>query len=160
MRALILFLMATASCWSQSAWLRSHADDSIDGRERETFTLRGAYLSSSSVRPNITLVCGDGKLVSSSFNTDLFARQHFQSRTNAPPDRLAVSIFIGDKKHRVKAWKVTDGNWSFYTDTRFAKDLVSANRVEVGFTRSRGMTAEFEPSALDAQRVRSACGLR
>jgi len=160
MRALVLFLMATGSGWSQSAWLKSPADGLIGGGERETFTLRGAYLSGSSVRPNITLVCRGGKLVSSAFNTDLLARQHFPSRTNAPPDRLRVSISIGEKKHEVKAWKATDGNWSFYTDTRFVKDLVSANHVDVGFTRSRGMTAEFEPSAVDAQSVRNACGLR
>jgi hypothetical protein len=159
MKAVTLILLTTASVGAQSSWLTSNPN--ANSRDRETLTLRGSYLSSGGfARPNVTLVCRDGKLLSASFNTSLTRT----AKTSLEPGsgKLAVSVRIVGKKEAYREWKVADGRTSFHADSRFVRDLVAADRVDIDFSMpsSPKMTAEFQPSPADAPRVIKACGVR
>ena len=159
MKALILVLLAASPGMAQSSWLSSNQKDSDNPTARQTLTLRGSYLSSSTARPNVTLVCQNGKLISSSFNTVPVAREGDQNRT--PPDKMPVAIRVGEKKTEFKDWKLAGGPRSLRPNAGFVKELVSAQRVDVEFSTSSSarMTAEFVPSPVDAPRIRKACGI-
>jgi hypothetical protein len=159
--ATFTFLAASLG-WAQSSWLGRDNEQPNTAHDRETLTLRGFYLSSSTVRPSVTLVCQDGRLLSSAFNTFLAARGGTQTNSLEKTGKLAVAIRVGEKKQEHKEWKLESGYTSFHPGSRFVRKLVSADRVDIGFSLSptREMTAEFEPSPADAPRIRKACGIR
>jgi hypothetical protein len=159
-KALTLVVLTASLAWAQSSWHSSNPGDSNTVPERQTLTLRGFYLSSSIVRPNVTLVCQHGRLISSSFNTFIGTRVGAQARTS--PDTMAVAIRIGERKREFKDWKVDSGFRSLRPDPGFVRQLIRADRVDVEFSTpsSARMTAEFMPSPADAPRIKKACGIR
>jgi hypothetical protein len=161
MKAVTLILLTAASVWAQSSWLSSNPKDSPNAAHPETLTLRGAYLSSGGVaRPNVTLVCRDGKLLSSSFNTSL-TRGVARAAVSPGYGKLAVSIRVVGKRQAYREWKRASGYSSFQVDPRFVRDLVTAGRVDIDFSTSSAskMTADFQSSPADAPRVIKACGI-
>jgi hypothetical protein len=160
--ATFLTFLVVSLGWAQSSWLGRDMEQPNTAHDRETLTLRGFYLSSSIVRPSVTLVCQDGRLLSSAFNTFLVSRGGTQTNLLENTGKLAVVIRVGEKKREYKEWKVEKGYASFHPGSRFVREFVSADRVDVGFSLSptRAMTAEFEPSPADAPRIRKACGIR
>lgn len=162
MKVMTLILLTAVSAGGQSSWLTSKLNDSPNPRDLETLTLRGSYLPSGGfARPNVTLVCRNGKLLSSSFNTSL-SKRVFRAALAPGSGKLSVFIRVAGKKDAYKEWKVLGGNGSFHTDFRFVKDLVTAGRVDVDFytPSASKITAEFQPSPADAPRVIKDCGIR
>ncbi len=147
-----LALLAAGRANAQSPW-------NISG---ETLTVRGSYLSSSSVRPSLTLVCRGGKLLSSSFNTFIVPGKASERGLIRKSEKAPVLFRVGEQKEKFQRWQVADGSRSLHPDLKFVKEFISSDHTKIEFLTSSSseMTAEFDPSPKDLPRIRKACGLR
>ncbi len=150
LRIAALLLAGAGLAGAQSRWTTAFLGGEQEG---EALVLRGYYLSSSIVRPNVTLVCKDGRLVSSTF--------HPLIPTGKVGQRSTVLIRIGESREKTRIWKVERDAKSLRTEPGFAGKFVAADRVKIEFPTfpSGSMTAEFKPSQTDFPRIRRACGL-
>jgi hypothetical protein len=153
-----LLALGTVPASAQSSWKITDAKNQPD---REILTLRGSYLSSSSVRPNLTLVCSDGKLISSSFNTFIVAGKASERGFIRKSEKAPVLFRVGEQKEKFTRWQVTGSFRSLHPDSKFVREFVSSDHTVIEFLTSPSgeMTAEFDPSMTDLPRIRKACGL-
>ena len=151
---IILFVLAFVGAdplSAQSPW-------TISG---EILTVRGTYLSSSIVRPSLTLVCRDGKLLSSTLNTYIVPGKASERGLIRKSEKAPVLFRVGEQKEKFKRWPVADGERSLHPDAKFVREFISSDHTKIEFLTSPSgeMTAEFDPSPANLPAVRKACGL-
>jgi hypothetical protein len=154
-----LACLSAYPAYAQSSWTISPGAQTPKG---ETLTVRGYYLSSSIVRPSLTLQCRDGKLLSSWFNTYIAPGKASERGFLHKSEKAPVLFRVGEKKEQFKRWQVADGSLALRPDTKFVRNFISSDHTVIEFlaTPSGEMRAKFDPSPADLPRIKQACGLK